>query len=380
MIFNVGAERNKIMTYKIGVEYEYMLMDIYGRLRYFENITHSFFKDFLYSGIDFHDNSLRNGKIKKGYWYLEGDERFCNNGIFSDLKIKGIEIRTPPVDSVQECISFLLAKEHELNQKLKMYGLKLAISGYNPYVNQYSSHPPLNDWELEMRKKSSKYLLSEISTVSYGPDINISFPEDDIHKTIDNAEKLNFYAPYIVPFSFSSPFCLEKIWRGPSKRTWEREAKRPTCKIYLDAQKAPAHPLVYKAINSREHGRIEFKAFDAMPVLDIFYGCCCLIIGICLDEIMPGRKLIPDGKIYKKVAVEGFSDGSVYEMCEQVLNNANNALLINGMADEAEHMKILTKMLDKKFCPSDALIKQYKENGKMFFEGGFIDGMKVDIL
>lgn len=364
------------MRYRIGIEHEYMLIDFDNRLRYFDNISYVFFEEFLLSKYGAAGDFQSNRKEQKGYWYLEGDERFNDRGKLVDLKVKGVEIRTPPLDSVKNCMTFLLEKENELSELLKLNGLKLAIAGYNPFVAKYHIDLPLNKWEYNMRKNNPAYILSEISTVSYGPDINLSFIDDNIGSMIGKAEKLAFYAPYIIPFSFSSPFCSAKKWIGPSWRTWMRRTKRPACKLYLHKNHKINHPLVYPATSDQEHGRIEFKAFDAIPMEDLFYACCYLILGICLDKKLPRGTYVPDDKLYKKVALDGFSDPSVCKICQQVLNCSINSLTMNELVDGSETINILYEMLLQKKHPSDILIKEYDTTGKMFFDGGLVDNRK----
>lgn len=365
------------MQYKIGIEYEYMLTDFDGNLRYFNNLEYNSNLNFLNVKNKTDAIFLRNNHMKNGYWYMEGDERFKPDGSFLDFKIKGIEIRTPPRDSVDAGISFLLKKEGELKQILNENGFKLAIAGHNPFVDMYNFNPPLNNWEQAMRETRAEYQYAEISTVTYGPDVNLSFKEYGVYDLIDKVEKLIFYAPYIIPFSFSSPFSLAKKWAGCSRRTWQREAKRPTCKVYFDQNLKITHPAVYASINKSEHGRIEFKAFDAIPMLDVFYGCCYLLIGILLDNTLPGRNSLPDSNLYKKVALSGFTDKSVYNTCDKVINHAIEALECHGLQEGVKSITILLKMLKQKICPSDVLLTYYEKTGEMFFPCGLAENIKM---
>ena len=63
--------------------------------------------------------------------------------------------------------------------------------------------------------------------LTYGPDLNISVAGLSCERVIDIGRKLTYYSPYIVPFSYSSPFYQGCLWQGLSVRTFLRTGRRP---------------------------------------------------------------------------------------------------------------------------------------------------------
>ena len=220
-----------------GIEFEYLLIDLGGatpaRLRDFSNLPFEQISAWLEDKPGRDDAELATGDlgIKRGYWYLEGNERFHDDGRFRTLDVKGVEIRTPPAADVETALQRLLAIETKLSAALARHGLGLAIAAFNPVRAPYAYDPPLNAWEAAMRAEHRAYDGSHISTLSYGPDINLSMPGWSNAQCLDATRKLQHYAPWIVPFSFASPFAHGRRWPGWSKRTHERAPLRPAVKI-----------------------------------------------------------------------------------------------------------------------------------------------------
>ena len=315
-----------------GIEFEYLLIDLGGatpaRLRDFSNLPFEQISAWLEDKPGRDDAELATGDlgIKRGYWYLEGNERFHDDGRFRTLDVKGVEIRTPPAADVETALRRLLAIETQLSAALARHGLGFAIAAFNPVRAPYAYDPPLNAWETAMRAEHRAYDGSHISTLSYGPDINLSMPGWSNAQCLDATRKLQHYAPWIVPFSFASPFAHGRRWPGWSKRTHERAPLRQAVKLFLDAQAlaAPelASTLVHPARIAREVGRIEFKAFDAMPDLAVLRGCCHLLVGVCLANNLSARSEIADVARYQRAARIGFADAQLREGAEQLLTSA----------------------------------------------------------
>lgn len=366
----------KPLQMKCGIEYEYMLVDLdgehEGRLRNFTNLEYPVIAELLEEKPGKMDNGLAVGDlgIKNGYWYLEGDERFHTDGTFHKLEIKGVEIRTPPRSSVIKAIAALQDIEHQLTLTLKKHNLGLARAGFNPELAEYHYQPPLNPWEQTLREQHAEYAASHISTLSYGPDINLSFGEMSIEKSLDVARKLTYYGPYIVPFSFSSPFSAGTHWQGLSKRTFERAGLRPTCKLFANTAEKPDSPVVYSARVPAEHGRIEFKAFDAIPTIELLGACCYLLIGLCLDHHLEDRADYPDHHLYQRAALLGFSDDKICHTAIDIINKARIALIRHGEEHGARSLSLLGDMLATRRTPSHDLMDHYHLTGQMYYAEG----------
>ena len=119
-----------------GIEFEYLLIDLGGatpaRLRDFSNLPFEQISAWLEDKPGRDDAELATGDlgIKRGYWYLEGNERFHDDGRFRTLDVKGVEIRTPPAADVETALRRLLAIETRLAAVLAALYMQPGIWGY----------------------------------------------------------------------------------------------------------------------------------------------------------------------------------------------------------------------------------------------------------
>ncbi|MET0386498.1 MAG: glutamate-cysteine ligase family protein [Polyangiales bacterium] len=378
-----------------GIECEYVLIDIAGaepgRIRDFTNLDFAAAMQLLGDRAGQDDPRLAVGDlgIRRGYWYLEGDERFDAAGKFRELVVKGVEVRTPPAPDVPSAMQALLALEAELASRLAGFGLGLAVAAYNPLRDSYQHDPPLNDWELKLRAAERSYGGSLVSTLTYGPDVNLSWselsPEDNLHL----ARKLHHYAPFLVPFSFNSPYAAGARWAGYSKRTWERAGQRPVVKLYLDedsplVQRGESE-LIWPARSHHEHGRIEFKAFDAVHSPELLSACCQLLVGLCLDTTLPGRSEEVDVALYRRAAQHGFDDREIQRGSREVQERARAALSRAGDNAAADSLGVLERYLDRRATPAHDLLAREPAAERAYWPGGLsaraaaVSGSDVDI-
>lgn len=349
-----------------GIEFEYLMVDttgpLAGRVRDFSNLDYPLIRSILENKPGRDDPGLATGDlgIKSGYWYLEGDERFHEDGRFHTLAVKGVEIRTPPRPGIAEAIDSLLSIEKQLIPVLTDHGLGLAVVGFNPVHPGYTFTPPLNPWEMDLRRRHRGYDGSLVSTMSYGPDINLSMPGWLPDKCLDVARKLNHYSPYLVPFSFSSPFSGGGLWPGCSKRTYERAGRRPAVKLFLDAnglhELRSLSGLVHPARLPGEAGRIEFKAFDAMPSLAVLTACCHLLVGVCLADDLTGRSEGCDPALYRRGAMAGFNDDDIRRGAAALLDKARIALDRTGTVSGTDALAPLMQLLRERRTPAEDLV------------------------
>ncbi|MFD2407222.1 glutamate-cysteine ligase family protein [Azorhizophilus paspali] len=374
---SAGSKPMPAMHY--GIEFEYLLVDTRGpqagRLRDIHALDVPRLAELLADKPGLGDPELAEGDlgIRNGYWYLEGDERFDLEGRLVGFVAKGVEIRTPPRPSVAVAIDCLLDIERQLAARLERDGLGLAIAGFDPLRTHYGYQPPLNAYEQRLRADDREYEGMELSMLTYGPDLNLSLPDWSTRRNLDAARKLNYYAPYIVPFSFSSPYCAGQPWHGWSRRTWLRCEQRPAVKLFLGleeyAEQAERSPLLRPARLAREAGRIEFKAFDAMPSVELLAACCHLLTGICLANNLRGRSETPDVALYRRAALHAFDDAEIRNgaraalyAAAEALDRAGNEIAVAGLAP-------LARLLSSRRTPAHDLLA----NDRLFHPGGLAD-------
>ena len=356
------------MDIDFGIEFEYLLLDRDGDLLDFTSLDYATMSALIADRPGLDDAELARGDlgIKAGYWYLEGDERFDEDGRFRTLEVKGIEIRTPPRRGVEAAVGQLLVLERQLSAQLRRHQLGLGICGFNPLRAEYHFEPPLNDWERALRASQRAYDGAQVTTLSYGPDLNLSFPGWSLERSLDAVRKLNAYAPYLVPFSFSSPFHAGRKWHGLSKRTYERASLRPAVKLFVAAEDC-ASALLHPARIAREHGRIEFKAFDAFLDAETLAACCHLLAGICLAPGLPRRSETADVALYRRAALAGFADTVVRDEARRIVDAAAAALAEQGAGDV---LAPLDELLATTTTPAHGLLATYRRTGRMFKPGG----------
>ncbi|CAM7404341.1 glutamate-cysteine ligase family protein [Morganella morganii] len=362
--------------YRVGIEFEYWLTQYRNKsaagIKSFDNITLSELAPALNNRPGMDDASLHKGDagIKAGYWYVEGDERFSPEGKLIAQVIKGIEIRTPPAKSVTAALDSLQIIEAQLSERLKACGLGLAISAYHPVSPRYQFNPPLNAWEKAFREEHAAFRHADLVMQTCGPDINISVPEMSDARVVHAVEKLTFFAPYLVALSLNGPLENGQLWGGLSRRTALRSCHRPTCKGFLTNSAVYPHDFIYPARNEGEHGRIEFKAFDAVPDPALMGAFCAWILGLVLDDTISFNYSVQPDARFNAIAREPFADLTVSTVVETLLIAARRALEQHGLLNEAARLQLLSERLANRMTPADEMITRFLVSGELMHFGG----------
>jgi hypothetical protein len=354
-----------IEEFRFGIEHEFAVIDREDRFRDFTNTTFEELDRAIepLPVIEADYPGLRVGDlgIKSKRWYIEGFERFSESGEYLRTDPKGFEIRTPICSSLDEAVRVLKADLARWTEAAAPYGYRPAHTSLNPFQAEYIPVPCLNAWE-EAHRQSPEELTAHIHMLTYGPDVSFSHPAFSADRAVDIGRKLTFYSPYIVPFSFSSPFYAGELWGGYSRRTFYRTGARPSALVFVehDAQRIPSFPtLTDKARLPAEIGRIEFKAFDCVADVEIFRSLGTLLLGVALDTALPGRALVPDGPLHKLSATRAFHDADIHRGAAEVLAAAREAL----PHDLRAHLEPLEEMLDSRTTPADRMIEAYRQTG-----------------
>lgn len=354
-------------AFKWGIEHEFSVVKD-GET--YCDFTNTAFEDFdrVIEKLPVHPGDypmLRVGDlgIRKKRWYIEGLERFSEEGSFVTLVPKGFEIRTPVCASLEESVATLAHDFALWEEAAKPEGFAAAPVSFNPFATEYVPEPPLNAWE-RAQQTSPEDLTDYMHMLTNGPDISFSHPAWSADDIIDIGKKLTYYSPYIVPFSFSSPFYEGAPWGGLSRRTHYRTGKRPAALVFLDDEKKliPSTPSLTKAARvPAEAGRIEFKAFDAVADLSLYESLGMLLLGIALDDTLPGRALTPDMALHQKAATKGFEDENIRSGCGAVLAAAQAAL----PHELAAPLGRLRGMLDSRRARAHDMLDAYARSGSI---------------
>lgn len=355
--------------FSFGIEHEVAFLNPEGKLADFYRTKFSDFDQIieklpLYPG-DYSQLRVGDAGIRKKRWYIEGFERFTESEKFVECVPKGIEIRTTIHSDIQSTITELSESFRLLREVASTFGFSPVFVTFNPYRTVFEPEPPFNDYELRRLQVCAEKRTDHIPMLTYGPDLNISMAGLSFEGVIDIGKKLTYYSPYIVPFSYSSPFYKGGLWDGLSVRTFVRTGTRPAVRVFVEKpeQRISSVPVLTKIAGiPAEVGRIEFKAFDSCDDFYIYAALLALLKGLVLDESLLGRATTPDAALHQLSAQDGFDNEDIFENATQVLHAAKVALA--GDPD-ANLLKPLFVFLDKRETPSHYLIESFKRLGSI---------------
>lgn len=341
---------------KFGIEAEYALIRPDGAFADFTNTSFPEVQPII-DALPFYGHpELRVGDagIRVKNWYVEGDERFDESGRSTGLAFKGVEIRTPVFSTIEEALGSLKQLRLMLEAELNARSWSLTAIGFNPCTTSYA--PAYTRWEKEFHASHVENSLPQVSTLSYGPDLNFSLREGSPEATIESARRLTYYSPYIVPFSFNSPLFAGELWEGLSYRTYRRSGIRPAALAHLSG--SHDHPLVKKADPASQHLRIEFKAFDMIGEDKLLGELFHLVVGIAMadDGALPGKADLADRKLHRKVALSGFTDEAVHQEAARVVTIARHTLRAEGFGGD---LPLLEHMLAARLTPAHAMRERF---------------------
>jgi hypothetical protein len=349
--------------FRCGIEHESALLRPDGRFADFTNTTfaelQSIVDELPFSDDDYPGLRIGDLGIKLKRWYVEGFERFDDDGELLRCDPKGIEIRTVVHNDPAEAVAALTADYKLLDAAATRAGFTLVTVGFNPFEPAYRVEPELNSWELAHRVGSPEDRTAHLHMTTYGPDLNLSFVGMQDDALIDAGAKLTHYSPYIVPFTFCSPFYAGKPWGGLSVRTHIRTGRRPAAMVFLPADSAmlDSDPsLTQPARIPGEAGRIEFKAFDPCEDFELYGDLLTLLKGIVLDTSLHGRRIVPDAALHQVSARSGYRNSEIRAGADDVLRAAAAAL------DPAEGRRIaaLRARWEAAACVAEEMIERYE--------------------
>ncbi|TCK21678.1 glutamate-cysteine ligase family protein [Pseudonocardia endophytica] len=368
---------------RYGVEHELALLRDDGSPADFTTLTHAevaaVVDELPEDPSDHGDLRVGDAGIRRKRWYAEGYERVDECGELIRFDPKGIEIRTRVHDSVGAARDALARDAALLGTVAARHGLRPVAVGHNPIRSAYRLDPPANTYEQAQMRDSPEERTAHLHMVTYGPDLNLSFPESgtDPETLADAGAKLTYYSPYLVPWSFSSPFRDGRAWGGLSARTLRRTGARPAALVYLD----PSAPLLRTDPTLTRHagipveiGRIEFKAFDAVPVVPgedpcgdpgdgpdgtgLVEALLTLLTGLLRDDTLTGRRRTPDTAAHRDVARRGWDDARVRAGSAAVLDAAAAAL--SGEPEHDDRLALLRDRLERRDTPAARMLARHE--------------------
>jgi len=260
----------------------------------------------------------------------------------TDLKPKGIEIRTPVCSSIGECLACLQTLHARLQGSLADLGLQ-AVS--------ISHHPTECHFEGPQNKRRHDFWQWAIQAMlTYGPDVNVSLPPRLTERLnlADLHAKVNYYAPALTALTLASPIYRGGLWNirgriGKSIRTYRRSVIAPAIEVHLN-----------------EAGRLEYKTFESSTHVADFHAYFLLWLELLLDEGLLGRAS-EQSRIYDlgAVARDGLDVETVGERAAEVLGRAPDILARHGF--DAKPLALFSRRLSSGRLPADDMISSFEQ-------------------
>ncbi len=355
--------------FEFGIEHEVALLDREGHFVDFVRTPFAHL-DQIIAQLPFYENDypyLRVGDagIKQKRWYIEGFERYDLAGRSIACLPKGIEIRTTIHSTIQGAVDELAESFQLLRKVAAQIGFVPVLTSFHPYRTVFEPASPFNAYEQKRQLRSPEKRTASISALTYGPDLNFSLQGLATDAIINIGRKLTYYSPYIVPFSFSSPFYRGTLWEGSSARTFVRTGLRPAALVFLaqSEQMIVSDPsLTQVARIPAEVGRIEFKACDTCADFAIYAGLLALLKGLALDHTLRGRATVPDAKLHQVSACHAFANPQIAYGSQEILQAAEDTL---GSDEDVRLLQPLRAMLQARKTPADDLIRAFQETGSI---------------
>ncbi len=355
--------------FTFGIEHEVAFLNREGQFADFASTSFAEFEAIIaklptYAG-DYPWLHVGDAGIRVKRWYIEGLERFDASGKLIDHLSKGIEIRTTPHPTIQGAIDELTQSFRILYETVVESGFSPVLTSFHPYRSEFVPDPPFNAFEEAQLQISPEDLTSPFSLLTYGPDINMSMQSMTTSAMIDIGHKFTYYSPYIIPFTYSSPFIEGHLWGGLSVRTFLRSGLRPATLVFLahaDELLDSVPSLTKLARIPGEVGRIEFKGCDSCDDFTIYAGICALLKGLALDTTLSGRALTPDVPLHQRSAFQGFSNTDISAGALAVLDAVRRAL---GADEDAQFLDPLYFMLQEGLTPAHRMIDTFQMTGSV---------------
>lgn len=346
-----------------GIEHEVAFLNANGAFADFSNTRFEQFDEIIADLPTYEQDypQLRIGDvgIKKKRWYIEGFERFDEDGAYRCCIPKGVEIRTTIHATIAGAIAELEQSYEMLKKAAATRGFQPILTSFNPIQQTFEVDPPLNLYEQQRRQSSPEKQTGALTMLTYGPDLNISLAGMSEDEAIEIGKKLTYYSPFIVPFSFSSPFFAGKRWHGLSVRTYYRTWQRPAALVFVadEAKLIASQPsLTKKARLKAEIGRIEFKACDSCGDFALYAGLLALLKGMVRDRSLAGKRIVPDKALHQLSAQTGFANEAIFSGASEVLLAATNSLANDA---DQQFLKPLAEMLEKRTSPAIELNEKF---------------------
>lgn len=265
-----------------------------------------------------------------------------------DALPKGIEIRTPVCESIDQTLEVYKDLYQRVSSALSVHCLVPVAISHHPTESKFSG--PQN------KRRHDFWLWAQEVMTTYGPDINLSFPQEVSNRLFGNVDalhlKVNYYAPAMAALSLASPFLNGEPWmikgkRGKSYRTFKRSVIAPAIELHAD-----------------ENFRIEFKVFEMTKDVADFEAYFYLVLGLFLSENLKGQSSQQE-RIYDlgNVAQFGLHSHNVQIVLGELFEACEKNLPMFGFSTSP--LKRLHKRFESREHISDEMLNVYDQTASI---------------
>ncbi|MDM5271405.1 glutamate-cysteine ligase family protein [Sulfurovum sp. zt1-1] len=311
---------------QIGIEHEFVFKDSNGIYLDFETAQFPIFQQivdaFPYFENDDEFFECKSLERRPKRCYVEGFERYDSDGQLVETIPKGLEIRTLPYENLDDLLSEFTNSYLALMKITKDFGFSPLLTSLHPFKNNVTLHKPLNQTELDLRTPEALNIAIN-ALLWHGLHVNVSIQGYTHEQMTDLVHKLNYYTPFIIPFSFSSPFYEGKLFEGLSYRTFKKANK---------ARKAA------QLQNRKGSYVIEFRGYDACGDANLMKALILLVKGLVLDKTLHKRALTQDPEMLKLSALEGFENQTIKTEAIGVLEAVKSVIADGQVFEELQRM------------------------------------------
>jgi hypothetical protein len=222
-------------------------------------------------------------------------------------------------------------------------GLSPVLTSRHPFKTSLAFEERLGAEERAVRS-DAELALARRAMLTHGLHVNVSLAGLPAARMSELADKVNFYTPALIPWSFSSPFYDGKAFDGLCSRNYFRAESRRMA----DVQTRRGVPV------------LEFRGFDACGDARLLEAVLTLFCGFLLEDSLPGRAPRQDPERLKLSSMAAFADPSLREEGRAVLCAARAAL-----NDGRESLALLESMLGANDSYAARIKSRYAESGSV---------------
>ncbi len=300
---------------KIGIEHEFVFKDSSDNYLDFTNSSYKMFKQIVDKFPVYEEDKIlfecKSLETVPKRLYVEGFERYDSNGILLETLPKGLEIRTPPYEDINELLENFTSSFKNMTDITSSFGLFPLLAGYSPFRDTNSAQKYLKN-ENWGKRNEKELNIAKNSLLAHGMHISISFANNMDLK--DTLEKLNFYLPYIVPFSFSTPFCNNNLFEGLCYRNYIRARNRQLVSIR----------------KKNNVDVVEFRGFDAVGDSKLLKSVLYLFKSLVNESKLKGRAKQQNAKLIELSSLKGFENKIIKDGALMILDAIKTSLGSNS--------------------------------------------------